>query len=140
MATRVLAESKPPTLRAGFVQRAAFYDNYSDTFSVDGKKKLREMVRAIPKNATGVQVEIVGVSVSLDSLSSNLALAQKRAEGVANHLQDRGIEGTYTVTVTATFTTDGAERALRSNTSALIGSDGKPLTTATINFLTPDRG
>ena len=98
------------------------------------------MVRDLPKNATAVQVEIVGVSVSLDSLSENLALAQKRAEGVAKYLTGKGIKGKYTVTVTATFTTDGAERSLRSSPNALTGSNGKPLTTATINYSTPEVG
>jgi len=140
MAALVMQAPKAPTMRAGFVQRAAFYDERSSTISVDGEKKLRQMVRALPKNATAVQVEIVGVSVSLDSLSENLALAQKRAEGVAKYLTGKGIKGSYTVTVTATFTTDGAERSLRSGPNALAGTNGKPLTTATINYLTPEVG
>ena len=74
------------------------------------------------------------------SLSENLDLAQKRAEGVAKYFKSKDITGTYTVTVTATFTVDGAERSLRASPKAITGSDGKPLTTATINYLTPEVG
>lgn len=120
------------------MQRAAFYDGLSDAISTDGKKKLRQLVRGLPKNATGVQVEITGVSVSLASLDANLDLAQERAKKVANYLKQQGVSGTYTVTVTASFTVDGAERSVRAAPNAVTGPDGKPLTTATINYLTPE--
>ena len=140
LAAKVIAAPKPPQMRAGFVQRAAFYEGLSDSISVDGKKKLRQLVRALPKNATGVQVEITGVSVSLDSLDANLELAQERAKKVSNYLKKQGVSGTYTVTVSASFTVDGTERSLRSAPSSITGPDGKPLTTATINYLTPEAG
>jgi len=92
------------------VQRAAFYDGLSDAISTDGKKKLRQLVRGLPKNATGVQVEITGVSVSLATLDENLALAQTRAKKVANYLKKQDVTGKYTVTVIASVTVDGAER------------------------------
>jgi hypothetical protein len=138
LAAKVLEAVKPPKMRAGFVQRAAFYDGLSDVISVDGEQKLRQLVRAIPKNAKSVQVEITGVSVSLASLDANLDLAQKRAKKVANYLKQQGVSGTYTVTVTASFTVDGAERSVRAAPNAVTGPDGKPLTTATINYLTPE--
>ncbi len=138
LAARVLEAVKSPLMRAGFVQRAAFYDGLSDVISVDGEKKLRQLVRGLPKNATSVQVEITGVSVSLASLDANLDLAQERAKKVANYLKKQGVSGTYTVTVTASFTVDGAERSVRSGPSSIIGPDGKPLTTATINYLVPE--
>jgi len=138
LTAKVLEASKPPKMRAGLVQRAAFYNGLSDVISSDGKKKLRQLVRGLPKNATGVQVEITGVSVSLDTLDENLALAQTRAKKVANYLTKQGVQGKYTVTVTAAFTVDGAERSLRASSSAVTGPDGKPLTTATINYLVPE--
>jgi hypothetical protein len=138
LAAKVLEAPKPPKMRAGLVQRAAFYDGLSDVISVDGKQKLRQLVRAIPKNAKSVQVEITGVSVSLASLDANLDLAQSRAKKVANYLKKQGVSGTYTVTVTASFTVDGAERSLRAAPNAVTGPDGKPLTTATINYLVPE--
>gem|GEM_PF-665441 len=138
LAAKVLEAVKPPKMRAGFVQRAAFYDGFSDVISVDGEQKLRQLVRAIPKNAKSVQVEITGVSVSLASLDANLDLAQERAKKVANYLKKQGVSGTYTVTVTASFTVDGAERSVRAAPNAVTGPDGKPLTTATINYLVPE--
>ncbi len=74
----------------------------------------------------------------LASLDANLDLAQVRAKKVANYLKKQGVSGTYTVTVTAFFTVDGAERSVRSGPSSIIGPDGKPLTTATINYLVPE--
>jgi len=139
LATNVIAGSKPVTYKAGLVQRAAFFDGYSTSISSDGERKLRQMVKALPKNATAVQVQIVGVSVSLNTLSENLKLAQKRATTLAEYFTDAGIKGTFTVTVSTTFTTanaDGAERAVRS-IEPVNGGDGKPLTTATILYQTP---
>jgi outer membrane protein OmpA-like peptidoglycan-associated protein len=68
------------------------------------------LVRGLPKNATGVQVEITGVSVSLATLDENLALAQTRAKKVANYLKKQDVTGKYTVTVIASVTVDGAVR------------------------------
>ncbi len=106
--------------------------------------QLRQMVKALPKNATAIQVQIVGVSVSLDSLSANLNLAQTRAEKLAEFFKDNGVRGKFTVTVSTTFTVDGAERAsnsLRSGSADMkpvVGGDGKPLSTATILYQVPD--
>lgn len=92
------------------MQPAAFYDGSGDAISTDGEKKLRQLVRGLPKNATGVQVEITGVSVSLATLDENLALAQTRAKKVANYLKKQDVTGKYTVTVIASVTVDGAVR------------------------------
>lgn len=144
MATSVIAGPSPRTYSPGFVQRAAFFNGLSDSISKSGTRKLRQMVRALPKNATAVQVQVVGVSVSLDSLTANLDLAQTRAKKLANYFKKQGVSGTFTVTVSTTFTIDGAERAVTNlkNTSGgvtpVFGADGKPLTTATILFQSPD--
>jgi len=84
-----------------------------------------------------VQVEVAGVSVGLDSLRSNAILAAERASKLAEELQERGIEGEYTVTVTTSFTADGAERALAGKADVLTTKAGKPLSTVTILFQEP---
>lgn len=111
-----------------------------------GQAKLQAMVDAIPAGADNIAVTIVGVSVSLDTFDANIELARDRAKRIASFLEDAGVSGTYTVSVSTTFTVDAAERQSRSldSTSRSVplqtpeeSSSGKPLTTATITFDAP---
>ena len=136
-----------PSTRAGLVRDAAFYEGRSASLSANGRAKLDSMVKAIPVGAQGVSVVIVGVSVGLESLDANLDLARDRAKGIARYLEKQGVEGTYTVAVSTTFTVDGAERSerglgrastsLSSFDAPATSSGGKPLTTASIVFQLP---
>jgi hypothetical protein len=127
----------PPAMRAGMVQRAGFYQGFSDDFSNIGERKLRQLVRSVPKDAQAVQVLVTGVSVGMDSLRANAILAADRAATLAEELQDRGIDGEYIVTVTTSFTVDGAERSLAGKADVLTTQTGKPLSTVTVLFQEP---
>jgi len=56
---------------------------------------------------------------------------------LAEELQDRGIEGEFTVTVTTSFTADGAERSQAGKADVLTTDAGKPLSTVTVLFQEP---
>jgi len=127
----------PPSMKAGMVQRAGFYDGRSDEISSMGERKLRQIVRSVPKDAQAVQVLVTGVSVGMDSLRANAILAADRAATLAEELQDRGIDGEYIVTVTTSFTVDGTERSLASKAEVLTTQAGKPLSTVTVLFQEP---
>jgi outer membrane protein OmpA-like peptidoglycan-associated protein len=135
-----------PTMRAGSVRQAAFYQGKSAKLSRLGRAKLRGLVAQVPNDARDVRVNIVGVSVSLSNTPRNLNLARDRAETISTFLTRRGVAGEYTVSVTTTFTVREAERSSRavagdtSPTSLdqpLKSKRGKPLTTATISFKAP---
>ncbi|NDI01877.1 MAG: hypothetical protein EBY57_08820, partial [Actinobacteria bacterium] len=126
-----------PSMKAGMVQRAGFYQGFSDDFSQFGERKLRQLVRSVPKDAQAVQVQVTGVSVGLDSLKANAVLAAERASKLAEELEERGIQGEFTVTVTANYTADGAERSLAGKADVLTTKTGKPLSTVTILFQEP---
>jgi len=121
----------------GMIQRAGFFEGLSDEFSAPGKRKLREIVRGVPLDAQAVQVLVAGVSVGLDDLRANAVLAAERAALLADELQDRGIEGEFTVTVTTSFTADGAERTQAGKADVLTTNAGKPLSTVTVLFQEP---
>jgi len=135
-----------PTMRAGLVREAAFYQGKSAKLSRLGRAKLRGLVAEVPKDASDVRVNIVGVSISLSTTSQNLTLARDRAEAIATFLTRRGVAGEYTVSVTTTFTVRDAERSTRALADRasptpldqpLKSQRGKPLTTATISFTAP---
>jgi len=126
-----------PSMKAGMVQRAGFYQGFSDDFSKAGERKLRQLVSSVPADAQAVQVEVAGVSVGLDSLKANAVLAAERASKLAEELEKRGIKGEFTVTVTANYTADGAERSLSGKADVLTTQTGKPLSTVTILFQEP---
>jgi hypothetical protein len=133
-------------MKAGFVREAAFYQGRSAELSRVGRAKLLNMVAAIPKDASDVRVNIVGVSTSLSTTSQNLTLARDRAEEIATFLADQGVMGEYTVSVSTTFTVRDAERSTRTLTGnasptpldqPLTSSTDKQLTTAAISFTAP---
>jgi outer membrane protein OmpA-like peptidoglycan-associated protein len=127
----------PPAMQGGVVQRAGFYEGRSDEISASGQRKLRQLVRSIPKNAQAVQVLVTGVSVGMDSLRSNAVLAADRAATLAAELEKRGVTGEFVVTVTTSFTVDGTDRSLAQKGEVLTTKSGKPLSTVTILFQEP---
>jgi len=135
--------SAPPTMRAGVIREGGFYQARSAELSDAGKEKLHSIVKAIPRGAQDVAVVIVGVSVALNSVAANLDLARDRAEGIAKYFEDRGVSGTYTVSVSTIFSVDAAERSLADGPKAsglqkpVESSSGKLLTTASISFDAP---
>jgi hypothetical protein len=133
-------------MKAGLVREAAFYQGRSAELSRVGRAKLLNMVAAIPKGASDVRVNVVGVSTSLSTTSENLTLARDRAEVIATFLADQGVVGEYTVSVSTTFTVRDAERSTRTlaeNASQtpldrpLTSGTDKPLTSAAISFTAP---
>jgi hypothetical protein len=136
-------------MKAGLVREAAFYQGRSAELSRVGRAKLLNMVAAIPKGASDVRVNIVGVSTSLSTTSENLTLARDRAEEIASFLADQGVVGEYTVSVSTTFTVRDAERSTRTLRAfagkasptpldqPLTSSTDKQLTTAAISFTAP---
>ncbi len=88
-------------------------------------------------DARAVQVLIGGVSVSLGSFESNVALAGKRASKLASKLKKSGVSGEYVVNMTSTFTVDALERSLDGKVDVLSTKSGKPLSTVTILFKEP---
>ncbi|MCF8536937.1 MAG: fibronectin type III domain-containing protein [Candidatus Nanopelagicales bacterium] len=148
-----------PSMRAGMIREAAFYEGGSAKFSAAGREKLRSMVSSIPVGAQQVQVAVVGVATSAPTVEENLDLARDRAKRIASYLERQGVAGEYTVTVSTTFTVEGKERTVvLDGTGKLMDSDasssgssvkalgldqpmksssGKPLTTATVMFEAP---
>ena len=126
-----------PVMTVGLVQRAGFYEGLTDEFTAVGERKLRSLVRALPKDAQAVQVQITGVSVSLADFEANLVMAGKRAAKLAKELRAAGVSGEYTVNVSATFTVDAAERTLSGKADVLTTKAGKPLSTVTVLFQEP---
>lgn len=133
----VMVEPGAAPMKAGLVQRAGFYEGLSDQFTPDGERKLRSLVRALPKDAQAVQVQITGVSVSLADFEENLAMAGKRASKLAKEMRAAGVSGEYTVNVSSTFTVDAAERSLAGKADVLTTKAGKPLSTVTVLFQEP---
>jgi len=133
----MLVQPGAAPVRLGMMQRGGFFKGLSDELSKRGERKIRTLIRSMPNTARAVQVEVVGVSVGLDSLKTNAALAADRATRLAEELAERGIEGKFTVTVTTSFTVDGAERALAGTADVLTTKAGKPLSTVTVLFQEP---
>ena len=77
----------------------------------------------------------------------NIDLARDRAQGISTYLQKQGVAGEYTSTISTTFAVDAAKRTARSIVTDTItkaelekpaeSSAGKPLSTATISFESP---
>ena len=126
-----------PDLETTLLQRAAFFQGRSGRLSSQGKRKVRYLASGLPEDAQAVQVRISGVSVSLDTFQQNLELAGERARVLAEELQERGVEGRFEVSVYSAFTVDAAERLASSKENVASTKDGKPLTTATIMYLSP---
>lgn len=136
-----------PVLVAEKMQRASFFQGGSLKFTDLGRKRVADILEAIPTDATNIEVTVVGVSVTRDSLSENLDLARDRAEKLARTFESRGLSGTYTVgiatqiiveakpkprSIVSRVISDGgdASTALEPNLS----STGKPLTTVSVSY------
>ena len=91
----------------------------------------------MPEDAQAVQVLVAGVSVGLDDLRANAVLAAERASVLAEELEDRGVLGEFVITVTTSYTADGAERAAAEKADVLTTKAGKPLSTVTVLFQEP---
>ena len=91
----------------------------------------------MPEDAQAVQVLVAGVSVGLDDLRANAVLAAERASVLAEELEDRGVTGEFVITVTTSYTADGAERAAAEKADVLTTKAGKPLSTVTVLFQEP---
>jgi outer membrane protein OmpA-like peptidoglycan-associated protein len=128
-----------PTVRTTAMRQAAFFEGGSGEFSAAGESKLRAMVQSIPKTAEGVEVTVVGVSTALDSPRANLDLARDRAERIVEYLENAGVKGTYTVSVSTTFDIRSGDKAADSLAmdKPKTSSSGKPLTTVGISFTDP---
>ena len=122
-----------PEKTSGVIQRAAFFKETSRKFTVSGLARLRSMVAAVPKGARNVRVTVVGVSVSMPAVRSNLNLARDRAQEVADFLVAQGVRGHYSVSISTDFDIGANGSVVRPGTPKLTRS-GKPLTTATISY------
>jgi outer membrane protein OmpA-like peptidoglycan-associated protein len=127
-------------MREQRLREAAFFQGKEAVLSRAGEQRLRSLVSAIPKNATDVVVNVIGVSIALDGPRANLRLARDRAQVITDYLIASGVAGEYNVSITTTFTVDGPQRAADTqvkNTplnSPAYSSAGKPLTTAAVSF------
>lgn len=133
----LVVEPGAAPLEPGKTQRAGFFKGLSDDLSVSGKRKLRQIVRSMPQDAQAVQVLVAGVSVGLDDLRANAVLAAERASVLATELEDRGVVGEFVITVTTSYTADGAERSAAEKADVLTTKAGKPLSTVTVLFQEP---
>jgi outer membrane protein OmpA-like peptidoglycan-associated protein len=133
-----VSASTKPASRAGQVRAAAFYLEKSAVLSVEGAFKLRNMVASIPVGARDATINIVGVSVSMDTRSENIKLARERAEVIADYLEAKGVKGSYNLTIMTSYevrsSSGSIDKALGSDKPAS-SADGKPLTTTTIDFV-----
>ncbi|MCF8538311.1 MAG: choice-of-anchor D domain-containing protein [Candidatus Nanopelagicales bacterium] len=113
--------------------KAAFFQGRSVVLSTNGRRKLRSMVAELPKVRQDVLVEITAVSATLDDLEEDLRRAARRGRELRDYLSDRGVTGTYAVTIRTEDQLRSAERTppLR------VSSNGKPLTTVRITFDAP---
>lgn len=118
---------------SGAVQNAAFFEGRSSEMSRNGKMKLRGMVAALPAVRQDVQVEITAVSVSLDDVDGDLRLAAERGRSLRDELSERGVQGTYSVTIR----TQEQLRSAEKTPPLVVSSTGKPLTTVRITFNAP---
>lgn len=128
-----------PVTRAGSLRDAAFFKGAADRFSATGLSKLRAMVAAIPTGAEGVRVTVVGVSTALDTPKANLTLARDRAQAIVDYLEEAGVKGSYTVSVSTNFDVRSGDKvadAVALN-QPMTSSSGKPLTTVGITFTDP---
>lgn len=113
--------------------KAAFFKGRAPDMSKNGKRKLRTMITALPKARENVRVDITAVSVSLDDLEQDLRLAARRGRELRDYLSERGVRGTYSVTIR----TEDQLRSADKNPPLLVSSKGKPLTTVRITFDAP---
>lgn len=128
-----------PVMRSEQMREAAFYEGASSNFSANGKAKLRAMVAALPTDAQSMEIVVVGVSTALDTPRANLRLARERAENIVEYLKKSGVQGTVTISLSTSFDLQTFERSkkLTDVEQPMISGRGKPLTTLTIDYLTP---
>jgi len=113
--------------------KAAFFQGRAPELSMNGKRKLRTMVTALPKVRQNVRVDITAVSVSLDDLENDLRLAARRGRELRDYLSERGVQGTYSVTIR----TEDQLRSADKTPALIVSSKGKPLTTVRITYDAP---
>ena len=133
-----VAAQTQPVSRAGKVRAAAFYLKKSAVLSVEGESKLRKMISSIPVGASDATINIVGVSVSMDSRSENIKLARERAEVIADYLEAKGVKGSYNLSITTSYEVRSSSGSIDKNSDSdkpASTEDGKPLTTTTIDFV-----
>jgi len=118
------------TLTTRSITKAAFFKGRATEMSKNGERKLRSMVGALPAARENVQVDITAVSVSLDGLESDLRLAARRGRELRDYLSERGVRGTYSVTIR----TEDQLRSADKTPPLLVSSKGKPLTTVRITY------
>ena len=95
-------------------------------------------VASIPGDARDATINIVGVSISMETRSENIKLARERAEVIADYLEAKGVKGSYNLTIMTSYEVRSSAGSIDKNA----GSDkpatsevGKPLTTTTIDFM-----
>jgi len=118
------------SLVARNVTEGAFFQGRSSEFSSNGQRKLRTLVTDLPKVRQDVQVDITAVSVSSDDPNRNRRLANRRGRELRDYLSERGIQGTYSVTIRTEDQLRSADKAL----PLMVSSKGKPLTTVRITY------
>jgi hypothetical protein len=123
-----------PALRTGSLTKAAFFKGRAPVMSRNGEKKLRSLVGSLPSVRQDVRVEITAVSVSLDEVESDLRLASRRGRELRDYLSERGVQGTYSVTIR----TEDQLRDADKTPPLVVSSKGKPLTTVRITYDTVD--
>jgi len=126
-----------PGTETFLTQRAGFFQGKKATLSKKGKRKLRALVRGIPDGASVEAITITGVSVNKKTTKANLRLASQRADRIADYLEKKGLSGTIDVNI-YTQVTIGSGRSNVTAPQPLQTKTGKPLTTTSITYQTPE--
>ena len=94
------------------------------------QRSLRVVSQRIPRDAIGLRIAIIGVSVDELTPPANRALARKRARAVALYLRGLAVRGTYVRTTMIAKSGPKSPLAARS----VIVRNGQPRTTVTFRF------
>ncbi|MDD2819528.1 MAG: fibronectin type III domain-containing protein [Candidatus Nanopelagicales bacterium] len=120
----------PLVLAPRSAKKTKFFTSGKSTLTSYGRVRLLSIARSIPRNATNVQLSITGASGGLKSMDANYRLAMRRAKVLIGFLKERGVSGTYTLTL-KTSLGFGGESGANSQVSRL------PLSVVNASFKAP---
>lgn len=119
-----------PTAAPVILRRGCVFASGSANLTWSCERYLRVVSQRIPRNAKGVRITIVGVSVDEPTRAEHGALARKRARTVALYLRAIGVRGNFVkTTVIHTGRPLGPVAA-----QGVVVRKGKPRTTVTFRF------
>jgi outer membrane protein OmpA-like peptidoglycan-associated protein len=120
----------PKRISRGLIRRGCYFAPNSAKLTRSCERYLRAAAQRIPKGASSVRVNIVGVSVSQPTRAKNRFLARKRARAVAFYLRAIGVRGKVTRTIVISRKRARGPVASR----IVVVRRGTPLTTVIFSF------